>query len=159
MQTVFFLQTHYYLSIIFIFILGLIVGSCLNVVIVRYSRLLEMRWRRECQHYLSLPIKPKPTFNLFLPPSHCPFCKNSLKTNHNIPLISYLILRGRCAYCAQKISALCSVGELLSAVFPVVVIIHYHLIWRVLAVLLLMWILIVLFSSILESNDCTTRSP
>ncbi len=102
MQIISFLQFHFYITIVAIAVIGLIVGSFLNVVIVRYPTLLAARWRRECQEYLNLPVEPKPKFNLATPRSQCPRCKKTLKIRHNLPLISYLTLRGRCAYCHRK---------------------------------------------------------
>ncbi|WP_457766503.1 prepilin peptidase [Coxiella burnetii] len=145
MQIISFLQFHFYITIVAIAVIGLIVGSFLNVVIVRYPTLLAARWRRECQEYLNLPVEPKPKFNLATPRSQCPRCKKTLKIRHNLPLISYLTLRARCAYCHEKISPLYPIVELLCAILSVAIVIRYQISWQALAGLLLTWVLIVLF--------------
>lgn len=81
------------MELFFVFIIGLILGSFLNVVVHR------------------LPQKG----SLLFPPSHCPLCQKPLKWYHNIPLLSYLFLRGKCAFCGGRISPLYPLVELLSA--------------------------------------------
>ena len=126
-------------------IVGLIVGSFLNVVIVRYPNMLRDQWRRECQEHLELPIdKPSHTFNLLLPRSHCPHCHTPLKPWHNIPLLSFLFLGGRCAHCKHKISYLYPTVEFISGVLTVLVVWHFLLTWNMLAALVLTWALITL---------------
>lgn len=89
-----------------VFLLGLLVGSFLNVVIHR----LPLMWEREWQGTAAAA----PRFNLLLPASHCPHCQRPLRLWHNIPLLSYLLLRGRCAFCKVAISIRYPVVELLS---------------------------------------------
>jgi leader peptidase (prepilin peptidase)/N-methyltransferase len=87
-------------------ILGLIVGSFLNVLIYRLPIMMQRGWKQECQEFLGLPTtEPTPkVFNLYLPASHCTNCATTLKSYQNIPIFSYLFLRGQCAHCQQKIS-------------------------------------------------------
>lgn len=135
-----------YLLIIFAAIIGLIIGSFLNVVIVRFPLMLEKRWRQECQEFLQLPVEPDAKkFNLLLPRSHCPHCHASIKIRHNIPVLSYLWLRGRCVACKKHISIQYPLIELLSAVTTVLVVCHFGLTWQSLTLLILTWALIVLF--------------
>lgn len=86
-------------------ILGLCMGSFLNVVIYRTPLILKRQWSDECKQYLNPDYQPeqRPSFNLSLPASHCPQCHHQLRWYHNIPLLSWLILKGRCANCQQPI--------------------------------------------------------
>nr|MCH9716150.1 prepilin peptidase [Gammaproteobacteria bacterium] len=100
-------MTTYSLYLIFLGITALLVGSFLNVLIYRLPRMLDTEWRSECQVLLN-PDKPHPqqpkTFNLFLPRSSCPHCQITIPFWHNIPIISFLLLKGRCCFCQQAIS-------------------------------------------------------
>ena len=99
-------------------LLGLCVGSFLNVVIYRLPVMMENQWRRDCCELLEVEgaavepaaVEPAATgqdgkaFNLATPNSHCPHCDHAITPLENIPLLSYLMLRGRCSNCGQKIS-------------------------------------------------------
>jgi len=91
---------------IFAGILGLLVGSFLNVLIYRLPIMMKRSWTQECQEFLELPItEPSPkVFNLCLPASHCTQCDTGIKSYQNIPVLSYLFLKGKCANCQAKIS-------------------------------------------------------
>ena len=85
--------------------LGMLVGSFLNVVIYRLPLMMETRWRSDCCELLEVEKdNPGEPLTLATPNSHCPQCRSAIKPWHNIPVISYLILGGRCANCAEKIS-------------------------------------------------------
>lgn len=88
-------------------VIGLLVGSFLNVVIHRLPRMMERAWRDECAELSGTPpAAAEPArYNLFTPASHCPHCAAPVSPVHNIPVISYLALRGRCARCGARISA------------------------------------------------------
>ena len=105
-------------------ILGLLVGSFLNVVILRLPRMLEAAWRRECCEFLELGAAtetvPQP-YNLLQPGSSCPHCEHRLRLLENIPVISYLLLRGRCAVCSNRISPRYPLVELLCATLTLLV--------------------------------------
>jgi len=95
-----------------VFVLGLIVGSFLNVVIYRLPIILEREWRTQATEVLSTgseaadaTLAPSPPFTLSKPRSACPNCKAPIAALQNIPVISWLVLRGRCASCKTKISA------------------------------------------------------
>ncbi len=91
-------------------LLGLLVGSFLNVVIHRLPKMMEMRWAAECAELQrtednAAPTPPEPEpFNLMVPRSRCPHCGHPIRWFENIPVFSYLALRGRCSQCAAPIS-------------------------------------------------------
>jgi leader peptidase (prepilin peptidase)/N-methyltransferase len=88
-------------------ILGLLIGSFLNVVIYRLPKMLERQWAAECAEMTgNAPGEPLPqaTFNLLLPRSRCPQCEHQIRWYENIPVLSFLLLRGRCSACKTPIS-------------------------------------------------------
>ncbi len=88
-----------------LFSLGLVVGSFFNVVIYRLPLMMESRWRRDCCELLELEQeKDAARLTLATPNSHCPHCGTGIKPWHNIPVLSYLLLRGKCATCGAGIS-------------------------------------------------------
>ncbi len=108
-------------------VLGLIVGSFLNVVIYRLPIMLERQWRAEyAQAHAAAagdPVAERPAekFNLVVPRSACPACHAPIRALDNIPLLSYLLLRGRCAHCQAHISLRYPAVELLSGVLTAAV--------------------------------------
>lgn len=106
-------------------LLGLLMGSFLNVVIVRVPRMMD-------------------SYNLLFPASHCPQCQTPIAWFHNIPIISYLCLKGRCHHCHQKISIQYPLVELLTVILSVAVAIRFGLTWAMLGGLLLTWSLVAL---------------
>lgn len=124
--------------IIFIVIFGLIIGSFLNVVIARYPQMLQRKWRADCQEFLELAVEPNGSmFNLAWPGSQCPHCQHPLPLWHNIPLISYLALRGHCRFCLGRISWQYPLVELLTALCTLVIFLKLG--WQVKA--LAVWLL------------------
>jgi leader peptidase (prepilin peptidase)/N-methyltransferase len=104
------------LFIALVSLLGLLVGSFLNVVIHRVPIMLERNWRREC---LALDGKEPPAeepYNLIRPRSACPGCKAPIGALQNIPVVSWLALRGRCANCSRPIGSRYPIVELATAV-------------------------------------------
>ncbi|GAD23170.1 A24 family peptidase [Acidovorax sp. MR-S7] len=103
-------------------ILGLLIGSFLNVVIHRLPRMMERQWAAECDQYARdaglLPEGTAPvsteTFNLWAPRSRCPSCGHEVRWYENIPVLSYIGLRGRCSGCGTRISARYPLVELLT---------------------------------------------
>ena len=79
-------------------LLGLCIGSLLNVVAHRLPIMMQRAWDADLAEAQGREPEEFPRFNLFLPASHCPACKTPLKAWHNIPVISYLLLRGKCAH-------------------------------------------------------------
>ena len=84
--------------------LGLILGSFLSVVSHRLPQMMQQRWHSDCRELLELPAgEPPQRYNLTWPRSHCPQCHHKLHVWENIPLFSYLWLRGRCSQCTTRI--------------------------------------------------------
>ncbi|MEK6596292.1 MAG: prepilin peptidase, partial [Pseudomonadota bacterium] len=88
----------------FITIIGLMVGSFLNVVIYRLPEMMKRNWLQQCAELHGKAIETLPTFNLITPRSACPHCGHKITALENIPIISYLALRGRCSQCQARIS-------------------------------------------------------
>ncbi len=129
-------------------LLGLLIGSFLNVVILRLPTMLENQWKRDCKAWLEGDVgASEPTdrpFNLILPGSHCPHCEHKITVLENIPLISYLILRGRCSECRTPISVQYPLVEALSATLALLAVWHFGYSWQSAAALLLTWALVAL---------------
>ena len=128
-------------------ILGLIIGSFLNVVIHRLPRMLEQDWIEQCQTLLESqdpPQNPEPSYNLVTPGSHCPACNHKITAKENIPVISFLIQKGKCSACGIKISWRYPMVEILTAVLSLAVIWKFGFSAQALAALLLTWALIAL---------------
>ncbi len=141
-----FLQTEMLTTLILSAVLGLIVGSFLNVVIVRLPILLQQRWRRECLAFLNQAEPFSDTvYNLMRPRSQCPHCQTPIRVRHNIPVLSYLLLRGKCHACKQAISKLYPLVEILTALLTVYLVYHFGISLQVLFALLFTWSLIPLF--------------
>jgi leader peptidase (prepilin peptidase) / N-methyltransferase len=103
---------------------GLIIGSFLNVVILRLPVMLDREWTQQAREILSQPPgeEDTTTFNLVYPNSHCPGCKTEIKPWQNVPVISYLLLKGRCANCGIGIPARYPIVELVTGLLTVVVV-------------------------------------
>lgn len=124
---------------------SLFVGSFLNVVIYRLPRMMELSWSEECRIYLGLkPHSETEKLNLCLPLSHCPHCKKFIKPWHNIPIVSYFYLRGRCANCHAHISMRYPFVEALTCIVSVYVAWKFGFTWATLAALIFTWISICL---------------
>ncbi|MFN3786019.1 MAG: prepilin peptidase, partial [Thiothrix sp.] len=104
-------------------LLALLVGSFLNVVIYRLPVMLEHQWKRDCREWLqqSPSTAEISTFNLVVPRSQCPTCGHAISAWENIPLLSYLVLRGKCTDCRTPISLQYPLVELATAVLSIVV--------------------------------------
>ncbi len=150
MGLIFMLYSQYHW--LYFFLLGLfslLVGSFLNVLIHRLPIMLERSWQQEYQDYFtddnsSSPIASKEPYNLFLPRSACPHCGHQITAAENIPLFSWLFLKGRCSSCHQPISARYPLVELLCALASVAVAWYYPPSWALAGALLLTWILLAL---------------
>jgi leader peptidase (prepilin peptidase)/N-methyltransferase len=138
-----------------VFLLGLIVGSFLNVVIYRLPIMLEHEWQSQAAAVLSADAAPVGTsvtvattpldrFTLSTPRSACPSCKAPIKAWQNIPVVSWLMLRGRCASCKTKISARYPVIELATGILSAWAAWHFGFGWPAACALLVTWSLIAL---------------
>lgn len=125
-------------------ILGLLVGSFLNVVILRLPARLEHDWRGQAHQVLgsspSIPATAPP--DLVFTASHCPKCAHKLSPLDNLPLLSWLALRGRCRYCKAPISWQYPLIELLSALMSIAVAWKFGFGWPLAAALVFSWMLI-----------------
>ncbi len=133
----------------FIGIVFLIVGSFLNVVIARLPITLKQDWRKECYEYLELtmPVSDQELttkrINILLPRSYCPKCNATLRILDNIPILSFIFLRGKCHFCKAPISIKYPLVELLTALTCVVVAWNFGFTWQTLAGCVLTCVLIV----------------
>ncbi|MCG3729955.1 prepilin peptidase [Vibrio cincinnatiensis] len=123
---------------------GLMIGSFLNVVIYRLPKIMEREWRKECAD--SFPeygiTPPKGKLTLSTPRSTCPHCQTQLRIRDNVPLFSWLWLKGQCAHCQASISARYPLIELLTALSSWVVASHFGLSGYSLALLFFTYVLI-----------------
>jgi len=124
-------------------VLGLIIGSFLNVVILRLPARMEYFWKRDAREMLELGANGEAA-----PPdivrkgSHCPHCKHPLAAWDNIPLLSWLVLRGHCRYCRAPISIQYPLVEVLCGVASAIVVWHFGVTWQAGAALLFTWFLV-----------------
>ncbi|TLU66940.1 prepilin peptidase [Thalassotalea litorea] len=148
-----------------VLLLGLIIGSFLNVVIYRLPKMLEQEWFCECRELLEEELNDKGSealraskaepgssgqenkdqiLSLSKPASTCPHCGHKIKVWENIPVISWLFLKGKCSSCGKSISVRYPLIELVTGVLSVVIAAHYGVTWTTLAMLVLTWCLIAL---------------
>ncbi|MGF0241995.1 prepilin peptidase [Rhodococcus sp. IEGM1300] len=121
-------------------VVGLLIGSFLNVVIWRLPRMLEREWRGQANEILGLPAEASlPTYNLMLPHSQCPHCAHRIRAWENIPLLSFVFLRGRCSRCAAPISARYPLTELACGLLSAFIAWHFGFGWPALMALVLTW--------------------
>jgi len=121
-------------------LLGLIVGSFINVLVWRLPKMLEREWRAQAHEVLGLPAEPVAApYNLMHPNSCCPRCNHPIRPWENIPLLSYVLLKGRCSSCHQPIGARYPITELACGLISAVVAWHFGFGWAAGAVLLLSW--------------------
>jgi leader peptidase (prepilin peptidase) / N-methyltransferase len=98
-------------------VFGLLVGSFLNVVVYRLPKMLERQWAAECADFAGQPAKEEEKFNLVVPRSRCPHCGHQIRWYENIPVVSWLVLRGRCSSCSKPISFRYPLVELVTGAF------------------------------------------
>jgi leader peptidase (prepilin peptidase)/N-methyltransferase len=109
-------------------LVGLLIGSFLNVVIYRLPIMLERDWRAQCRElgesagaHAAQPPAPEAPFNLFRPRSACPSCKEPVRALHNVPILSWLWLRARCAHCGARISVRYPIVEAVTGIVSAIV--------------------------------------
>ena len=121
-------------------ILGLLIGSFLNVVVYRLPLMMQRDWQAQAREILELPSEPATgTFNLILPNSRCPHCDHEIRAWENIPVISYLFLRGKCSSCKAPISLRYPLVELACGLLSAYVAWHFGFGWQTAGMLLLTW--------------------
>lgn len=127
-------------------LLSLCIGSFLNVVIYRTPKMMEQEWHQECQMLLhpEQPIIDQTKLTLSQPASTCPKCKTKIKWFQNIPVFSWLVLRGKCGSCQNSISSRYPLIELLTAVCSLIVVAVFGPTLQMLFGLVLTWVLIAL---------------
>ena len=143
-------QLWFYLTTIGL--VSLCIGSFLNVVIYRLPLMMQREWQSECRLLLEDELtgnKPKQAninepFNLVKPNSTCPKCKTAIKPWQNIPIISWLILKGKCASCSNPISARYPAVELITAILSLIVAYSFGATEQALLYIFVTWILVAL---------------
>jgi leader peptidase (prepilin peptidase)/N-methyltransferase len=125
-------------------LLGLVVGSFLNVVIHRLPRMMEIEWRAQCAELEGKEPPAEGRYNLLVPRSHCPACQAPVRARDNVPVLSWLLLRGRCAACGARISARYPLVEALTAALSAAVAWQFGFGWAAGLGLVFTWTLIAL---------------
>lgn len=126
-EVLLYLQQSPYVFTAVVFLFSLCVGSFLNVVVYRLPLMMERSWKEEYQEYFSPELSSNesqsktPVFNLAVPRSACPHCQHQLSALDNIPLLSYLLLKGKCRYCKAPVSLRYPLLELGTAIVSAVV--------------------------------------
>ncbi|MBT2989867.1 MAG: A24 family peptidase [Candidatus Thiodiazotropha sp. (ex Ctena orbiculata)] len=140
-----FLQQNSWAYLLFTLFIGFAVGSFLNVVILRLPKMMENQWHSDCAELsggqATMPSEP---FNLSQPASHCPKCQHKIRFWENIPVFSWLLLKGRCSNCKAAISPRYPIIEGVSGILSLVVAQHFGVSWAAMAALVLTWALIAL---------------
>ena len=136
----------FYLTVLFV---SLAIGSFLNVVILRLPKMLHRGWYQECREFLAdevkdVPAKEEPIITLSKPSSTCPKCGHNIRFYENIPVVSWLVLRGKCSQCKSRISARYPIIETVTGLLSLVIASHYGVTLNTLFLLILTWGLIAL---------------
>lgn len=130
--------------VLVVFLLGLILGSFLNVVIHRLPLMMERQWRTQCAELRGESFPPPAPLDLLTPGSHCPTCGHGIRAWENIPLLSYLFLRAHCNHCNTLISPRYPLVEFLTGILSALVAWHFGVSMETLAALVLSYALITL---------------
>jgi leader peptidase (prepilin peptidase)/N-methyltransferase len=137
-------------------VFGCFIGSFLNVVIHRLPLMMEREWKQQCEELMAQPPPPQPSpaqpqgrekekpYNLVVPRSACPSCGALIRAHQNIPVLSYLWLRGQCGSCKAKISIRYPIIELLTGILTAAVVWRFGLTWETVGALILTWSLVAL---------------
>ncbi|WP_313476953.1 prepilin peptidase [Stutzerimonas kunmingensis] len=135
-----YLASHVLAFVLSAALLGLLIGSFLNVVIYRLPIMMQREWRAQALEYLECPPEAiGERFNLLLPSSRCPHCDHQIRSWENIPLVSWLALRGKCSSCRAPISSRYPLVELACGLLSGYVVWHFGFTWQAGAMLLLTW--------------------
>ena len=140
MSVIDFLASHVLAFVLCALLIGLLVGSFLNVLIYRLPKMMQRDWREQAREILELPVEAQAaTFNLVLPNSSCPHCAHEIKPWENIPVVSYLFLRGKCSSCKAPISLRYPLVELTCGLLSAYIAWHFGFTWQAGGMLLLTW--------------------
>jgi leader peptidase (prepilin peptidase)/N-methyltransferase len=138
------LQHSSFAFITIVSVLGLLVGSFLNVVIYRLPIMLEREWQAQCDELNGIENHELTPFTLSHPRSACPHCQHAITAMDNIPIVSYLFLGGKCRGCQARISIRYPIIEALTGFLSGIVAYHFGFDWSCAGALLLTWALIAL---------------
>ena len=144
------MQSQLWFYLLTVGLVSLCVGSFLNVVIYRLPLMMQREWQTECRVLLADDLKPtkaantEAAFNLVKPNSTCPKCKTAIKPWQNIPVISWLLLKGRCASCSNPISIRYPIVEMLTAILSLIVAYTFGATEQALLYILITWVLVAL---------------
>ena len=129
------MQLDSFIIICLALVLGLLVGSFLNVVIYRVPEGLNRNWKIQAKQVLDIPLEQGEgeRFNILMPPSHCPSCKTAIKPWQNIPILSYVLLKGQCKHCHIAISLRYPLVELLTGLVFAICAWKFGVTWTALA--------------------------
>lgn len=133
-------------------VFGLIVGSFLNVVIHRLPKMMELAWKAQFAEMHGEEVQPQAPYNLLVPRSACPHCGHPISAWENIPILSYLILRGRCRNCGAAISPRYPLVELASGVLCAFAGWHFGFGLSAMGSMLLIWALLALTAIDLDTQ-------
>jgi leader peptidase (prepilin peptidase)/N-methyltransferase len=137
---------HPWLAVALALVVGLCVGSFLNVVVHRLPKMMERAWRAQCAELRgeSAPDEQPPRYNLAVPRSSCPQCGHPIGALENIPIVSWLALRGACSACRKPIPIRYPVVEALAGLLAAYAIWRFGLTWRGASACVLLWLLLAL---------------
>ena len=130
---------------VFLALLSLAIGSLLNVIIYRLPLMLKAEWESQCHNFLHISNEQPQKINLFFPRSFCPNCKSIIPFWHNIPIVSYCLLWGRCHQCRQHISLRYPLIEAVCLSLSLLAAYHFGFNLSLIFVLLFIWLLICMF--------------
>lgn len=130
---------------VFFTVFSLMIGSLLNVIIYRLPTMLQAEWMSQCHNLLKLEEEPPTTVNLFFPRSFCPQCKTTIPFWHNIPILSYCLLRGHCHQCRQTIPLRYPLVEVVCLGLSLFAAYFFGFNVALIFILLFIWLLICLF--------------
>jgi leader peptidase (prepilin peptidase)/N-methyltransferase len=133
-------------------LLGLCIGSFLNVVIHRLPKIMEQEWHAQCADLRGETVPPEPTLSLATPRSRCPSCGHQITALENIPILSYLLLKGRCSGCGAPISLRYPLIEIATGLLSAYTAWHFGPTVQAAGALLLVWSLIVLAAIDLDTQ-------
>ncbi len=122
-------------------LVGLCVGSFLNVVIHRLPRMLERGWEAQAAEQRGETPPTHPAYNLVVPRSACPACGHRIGALENVPVVSWLLLRGKCSACGAPISSRYPFVEVLGALLALAAFWRFGVTWQALAACVLLWTL------------------